>query len=518
MIFFRWKIFGLLVLINFISFKISFAQYYPELKFQKFFGTIFTERPYRIVRGAERDLFLVGATVDTTHNRIGNSNGVVYKCTQDGEFKWSQIIKGNGREEIRDACYVPITDELYFTGCIGTDLSHPENGDLNFGSDYLIGKLNATNGKLSWKKSIGGSEMDCANAIVKTWDDGCIVVGNSWSNDGKFESKFNGKTIRLNNNQIVGLNKFGTQFLNKCWGGNKNDWATTAFYGDGKSLIIAGVTTSEELDYSRSRSMGDVWIQKWDSSYKILWTKILKESHEDKVNRVIEGRGGFIYAVGTSYVNDKDPQFWFIKLTEKGETVINKKWGSNGVEELTSIYETFDGGLILTGYSFYTHLSGKYLKGGKDLWVIRLDNMANIIWQKTYGGPKDEVGVDVIEGADHEFYILGQKENRFDPNLGTQKEDFWILKIVEKNCSEAKPFFVTDLREHLIEINDPVKFINQSKVGDSWLWDFGDGTTSTEKMPVKVYKKPGNYLPRLTCFVNENCIQTFVYDKAIQVQ
>jgi PKD repeat protein len=43
-----------------------------------------------------------------------------------------------------------------------------------------------------------------------------------------------------------------------------------------------------------------------------------------------------------------------------------------------------------------------------------------------------------------------------------------------------------------------VQFRNKSINGDSYLWDFGDKTYSTEKNPEHIYHIPGNYLVRLT--------------------
>lgn len=45
---------------------------------------------------------------------------------------------------------------------------------------------------------------------------------------------------------------------------------------------------------------------------------------------------------------------------------------------------------------------------------------------------------------------------------------------------------------------EEISFINQSVVGSSWEWDFGDGTTSTEKNPVHKYQEPGTYTVTLT--------------------
>lgn len=43
-----------------------------------------------------------------------------------------------------------------------------------------------------------------------------------------------------------------------------------------------------------------------------------------------------------------------------------------------------------------------------------------------------------------------------------------------------------------------VVFTDLSSNPDSWLWDFGDGHTSTLENPVHVYTRPGRYSPRLT--------------------
>lgn len=45
---------------------------------------------------------------------------------------------------------------------------------------------------------------------------------------------------------------------------------------------------------------------------------------------------------------------------------------------------------------------------------------------------------------------------------------------------------------------EPVTFKNVSSGGEDWSWTFGDGASSTLKSPTHTYKKPGEYLVRLT--------------------
>jgi gliding motility-associated-like protein len=50
--------------------------------------------------------------------------------------------------------------------------------------------------------------------------------------------------------------------------------------------------------------------------------------------------------------------------------------------------------------------------------------------------------------------------------------------------------------------SEPILFTDQSTAGDSevgsWLWEFGDGQTSTEQNPLHIYNSPGDYTVKLT--------------------
>jgi hypothetical protein len=53
-------------------------------------------------------------------------------------------------------------------------------------------------------------------------------------------------------------------------------------------------------------------------------------------------------------------------------------------------------------------------------------------------------------------------------------------------------------------------FLNlSSDFGAGYQWDFGDGNTSTEAMPVHTYAAPGNYEISLTMTTPDGCVSTF---------
>lgn len=60
-----------------------------------------------------------------------------------------------------------------------------------------------------------------------------------------------------------------------------------------------------------------------------------------------------------------------------------------------------------------------------------------------------------------------------------------------------------------------VKFFNESTDADSYLWDFGDGTTSTEVNPEHTYTDRGNYDVTLTAIKTNVCTVSLVQGKFV---
>ncbi len=59
---------------------------------------------------------------------------------------------------------------------------------------------------------------------------------------------------------------------------------------------------------------------------------------------------------------------------------------------------------------------------------------------------------------------------------------------------------------------------NNSVAGTSWLWDFGDGTSSTDKDPVKIYTAPGTFTVTLTVTDPNTCNVTDQTSRQVLIQ
>ena len=63
----------------------------------------------------------------------------------------------------------------------------------------------------------------------------------------------------------------------------------------------------------------------------------------------------------------------------------------------------------------------------------------------------------------------------------------------------------------------PVAVITNNLSASSYLWNFGDGTTSTDSVPTHTYTTPGNYNVKLTVTTTEGCTDTLTIVNGVQV-
>ena len=93
----------------------------------------------------------------------------------------------------------------------------------------------------------------------------------------------------------------------------------------------------------------------------------------------------------------------------RGEVEWMRNFGGSGAETATSIIATQDGGFAVLGYSKSTDgdLEAKSLPVN-DYWLLKLNSEAELEWQRTYGGSKDDQGQQVrVRGGGEE--IVGEQ-------------------------------------------------------------------------------------------------------------
>ena len=121
---------------------------------------------------------------------------------------------------------------------------------------------------------------------------------------------------------------------------------------------------------------------------------------------------------------------WIVKMNGSGVPEWKKSFGGTGIDLSNAIQQTVDGGYIFTGWSnsIDGDVTGNF--GFEDVWVVKLDNIGNIQWQKSFGGTGNDQSYDIQQTTDGGYIIAGiSSSNDIDVSSNNGCFDYWIVKL-----------------------------------------------------------------------------------------
>ena len=91
-----------------------------------------------------------------------------------------------------------------------------------------------------------------------------------------------------------------------------------------------------------------------------------------------------------------------IKMAQNGSVVWDKYFGGSQHDYLVSAVATLDGGFFLTGTSYSEQSGDKKVNnlGGSDIWMLRLNENGEELWQKTVGTTSNDEAAIAVETAE----------------------------------------------------------------------------------------------------------------------
>ncbi len=299
------------------------------------------------------------------------------------------------------------------------------------GQDAMVLKLNDL-GTIEWQKNIGGSANDVANCIIQTKDGGYLLVGNTTSNDGDIP-----KNQGAGDAWVVKFNSNGEIEWNKTFGGSGGDNARTVKQNIDGGYIIGATTNSLDGDISYNHGAQEAWIIKLSALGDLEWEKSFGGNNSDYAFSIdTTTDGGYIF-VGYSNSNDGNvlgghggQDIWVVKLNALGEQQWYKIFGGSKTEDARCIFQTTDGGYILSASS--NSIDGDMLgnKGDYDIWIFKLNENGDLDWKKNYGGKSIDYARSIQPTLD-DGYILGNStfSTEGDVSGDPGDKDAWVFKI-----------------------------------------------------------------------------------------
>lgn len=93
----------------------------------------------------------------------------------------------------------------------------------------------------------------------------------------------------------------------------------------------------------------------------------------------------------------------------------------------------------------------------------------------------------------------------------------FAIILIMNSCEAPEPYAAFEPNMYSHNSNTEVIFYNNSRDADSYIWDFGDGNTSTEEMPSHYYSDTGNYSVSLTAY-NKNKAKSDKFEVEIKIK
>ena len=250
--------------------------------------------------------------------------------------------------------------------------------------------------------------------------------------------------------------KSGNIIWDKTFGGSDRDVALSITQTEDGGYAISG--------YTRSKGKGktDAWAIKLDEWGNMVWDKTFGLSDNDVAYSIIQIKdGGYAISGYTIFKNIGEADLYIIKLDEKGNRVWDKIFFGSKWDSARSIIQTEDEGYVISGYT-WSKGSGK-----QDAWVIKLNNKGDMVWNKTFGGYDDDMASSIIQTKNGDYVAVGWTMSK-----GSGKQDAWVIKLDEQgNIKWDKTFGGTnyDSARSIIQTED------EGYVISGYTWSKGAG-------------------------------------------
>jgi hypothetical protein len=330
-------------------------------------------------------------------------------------IEWKKCYGGSDEE--RAYKIIPCSNQEFLI--IGQTKSSDGDVSANQGSsDYWLVKIDA-NGDILWEKTFGGSFYESAYDITGTNDGGFIIAGKKNYIDGMpTNSDF----------WIIKINSDGNMVWENTYGGSNFDIPSNIIATDDNGFIVAGVTFSDDGDITGNESnKWAAWIIKINASGTLVWEKTFLISDCINFGGIIgTPQDGMIF---TADICESDSDFIIIRLDSEGEVVWEKTYGGSLNDVPHAIAKGYEyQGYFIVGKTASEDgdIIGNH--GSFDFWLLQIDDDGELVNSHCYGGSDPDIPFDISPLGNNELLIAGVTESD-DGDVKNEDDfgDFWII-------------------------------------------------------------------------------------------
>lgn len=300
-------------------------------------------------------------------------------------------------------------------------------------------------------KTFGGTKNESAKSIVKTSDNGYLILGSTQSIDGDVTTT---KTAIQYDFWLLKFDANDQLQWQKTYGGSKDEKAHQIIKTNDNGYAIIGQSKSNDGDLNSNNGFEDVWILKIDATGNILWKTTTGFSGTDQGFSLIQtsDNGYFIGSIldvtasgglgnARSAARHAGGDYWGIKLDTNGNIIWRKYFGGTNTDTCYGVTETTDG-YLMVGSSDSNDVDINNNKGSYDFWVVKINKTGTLLWEKSFGGDEIDEARAITPTNDGNFIIIGDtRSTNKDVTQNNGGADLWAIKIdIEGNLLWQKNY------------------------------------------------------------------------------
>lgn len=418
-----------LLLVFIISFTIQ-AQ--PPIEWEAYFGGGEIDSPYGVVEDTDGGFVIVGSAISENGDvseSYGNGDLWIIKLDETGSLVWEKNFGGSGRDA--GLTISKTSDGGFIVG--GT--TNSTDGDVagydgGFRDAWLL-KIDQ-DGNFMWEKTFGSpsaltNSYEQIASVQETKNDGYLALITAYGEGGDVGEYFGGGDYWL-----IRTDELGNILWERSYGGSGTEVARNLIITSDNEILLAGTSSSIDGDLLGASGADGFWVLKLDSEGNIIWNKFYEGGFLPSIASTSDS--GYIL-FGRAKENGQQGgqrDYRVVKIDGEGNPLWEKNYGGSAWDSFTtSVRETNQGNFILCGASMSNDIDVSDNNGLYDNWILEVDSIGNIVWEKCYGGMGSDYPGELILTSDGGMLLTSNSGSNEGTVGGVNggSNDFWIVKF-----------------------------------------------------------------------------------------
>ena len=295
------------------------------------------------------------------------------------------------------------------------------------GGIILVGNKINTKGKLViwaskvdssghwlWDRTYKSKKFESATKVIKTHDGGYMIIGGA--------TQTNKHAIHP---LLIKIDKNGKQKWHREFKKERNVVVLShVIQTKDHGFLVMG----KEVDPGQTIDSGhsNLWYAKLDKKGRKQWAKFIDRSKTDATSGIYQTADGNIIIAGNTSADGRNQQAWVMKVTMSGEKIWETSFKDGKSRALLNMKVAQDGSLYFIGAAILSN------KNVLDIWAVKINQAGKILWQRTYGGKKNDIVTDFAIKADGSLTATG-----YSKSFQAQGWDAFLVKFEPPKMAES---------------------------------------------------------------------------------